>query len=94
MTETTTQQALIGDVEALKRELEQVPRTDAIEKALYHAERLRVALSTSHTEGTRFAAFTVNRLIRGLEGDLPAAIPARMQQIRAALEARGLDFNK
>jgi hypothetical protein len=94
MTDTTSQQDLMAEVEALSHALEQLPRNDRIERAIYHCERLRVAIGSSHNEGTRFAAFTVSKLLRDLGEQLPPEIPARMQQIRGALEARGLDLHK
>ena len=95
MTATTIdRQQLLGEVEALQAALETQPKRDALDKAIYQCERLRVAIRSSHTEGTRFAAFTVARIVRDLSAELPPQIPARMQTIKAALEAMGLDLQK
>jgi hypothetical protein len=94
VTTTIDRQQLVSDVEALKAALEALPARDAIEKAIHHCERLRIAIRSSHTEGTRFAAFTVAKIVRDLAAELPPDIPAKMQAIKAALEATGLDLQR
>ena len=85
---------LLGRVDALKQALAVLPPTEPLQKALYHCERLHIALRTSHQEGTRFAAFTVKRIIVAQASTLPPMIPALMQEIIGALEANGLDLQK
>jgi hypothetical protein len=53
-----------------------------------------MAVRSSHNEGTRFAAFTVAKIVRDLGPELPPAVPALMQEIRGSLEAMGLDLSK
>jgi hypothetical protein len=93
MTETTIAQSLAGDVEGLRSALAELPADEWREKALYQCDRLRVAIASSHSEGTRFAAFTLGKMIRDRAG-LPDALAGRMQHIRARLEQQGLDLNK
>ena len=93
MTETTTAQSLARDVEALRSALAELPADEWTEKALYQCDRLRLAIASSHSEGTRFAAFTLGKMIRD-RGGLPAELTGRMQALRTRLEQRGLDLNK
>jgi hypothetical protein len=93
MTETTTAQSLASDVEALRSALAELPADAWRDKALYQCDRLRLAIASSHSEGTRFAAFTLGKMIRDRAG-LPDALAGRMQHIRARLEQQGLDLNK
>ena len=46
---------LLGRVDALKQALTLLPPTETLQKAVYHCERLHIAVRTSHQEGTRFA---------------------------------------
>ena len=85
---------LLGRVDALKQALAVLPPSEALQKAVYHCERLHVAVRTSHQEGTRFAAFTVKRIISAEASTLPPMVPALMQEIVGALEASGLDLQK
>ena len=85
---------LASEVDSLKSDLAVLPRRDVIDKAIYHCERLAIAIRASHNEGTRFAAFTVSKIVRDHAGELPPAVVSRMQSIRTALEATGLDLSK
>jgi len=85
---------LASEVEALKADLSTLPRREPIDKAIYHCERLAIAIRASHNEGTRFAAFTVVKIVRDLASELPPAVVSRVQAIKTALEAGGLDLSK
>jgi len=85
---------LAADVEALQADLAALPRREALDKAIYHCGRLATAIRSSHNEATRFAAFTVAKIVRDLATELPPAIVSRMQAIKVALEATGLDLSK
>ena len=85
---------LASEVEALKADLASLPTTEFIEKALYHCERLALAIRSSHNEGTRFAAFTVLKIVRDHAAELPPAVAARAHAIRSVLESAGLDLSK
>ena len=85
---------LASEVEALKADLAALPATEFIEKAVYHCDRLARALRSSHHEATRFAAFTVLKIVRDHAAELSSSIPARAQAIRRALEASGFDLSK
>jgi hypothetical protein len=91
---TIDRQQLAADVDALGAALAALPRAEALDKAVYHAERLAKAIRSSHNEATRFAAFTVLKILRDHAAVLPADIATRAQALRAALEATGLDLSK
>lgn len=94
-TPTTIDRAqLASEVEALRSELAALPRRDALDKAIYQCERLAKAVRSSHAEGTRFAAFTVSKIVRDLADELPPAVVERTRAIRVALEGLGLDLSK
>ena len=93
MTQTTTAQGVTSHVEALRSALAELPADGWRETALYQCDRLRLAIASSHSEGTRFAAFTLAKMIRDRAG-LPDAVSGRMQHIRSRLEQQGLDLNK
>jgi hypothetical protein len=92
--QTIDKAALLDRVTALKQSLEALPPSEPIQKAIYHADQLHIALKASHNEGIRFAAFTVARLIKNSERELPPQVPALMAEIKAALEAIGIDLQK
>jgi hypothetical protein len=62
MTDTQNAQLLelLGAVEAA---LESLDGQDGVSDALYQCGRLRHALGQAHSEGARFAAFTLGRLV-------------------------------
>ena len=91
---TTTTDQLLVSVEALTEALKGLPPGEAIDKAIYHCERLHLAIRSSHNEATRFAAFSVNKIVRDLGPEAPAPVVEAMSRIRAALEAAGVDFTK
>ncbi len=57
--------------------------------AVYQCERLRQALSQSHSEGARFAAFTLGRLIRRADPAFDEATREAHDALRTALSAAG-----
>jgi hypothetical protein len=85
---------LLANVEALTAGLKQLPPGEPVDKAVYHCERLHLAIRSSHNEATRFAAFSVNKIVRDLGARAPAPVAEAMARIRAALEATGVDFQK
>jgi hypothetical protein len=91
---TTDKQQIIERVDALARTLEALPPSDTLQKAIYHCHRLQLALKSSHSEGTRFAAFTVRKIIRDHAAELPATVPDQLAPIIAAIEASGIDLHK
>jgi hypothetical protein len=94
VTTTIDRQQLAADVDALRSALLALPHSDALEKAGYHCERLAQAIRSSHSEATRFAAFTVLKILRDRGAELPADLAVRARAIRAALEASGFDLSK
>jgi hypothetical protein len=91
---TTDKQQLVDRVDALTRTLEALPQGEVIQKAIYHCHRLQLALKSSHSEGTRFAAFTVRKIIRDHAAELPATVSGQLEPIITALEASGIDLHK
>jgi hypothetical protein len=87
-------QRLLTDVETLTAGLKALPASAAVEKAIYHCDRLQLAIRTSHNEGTRFAAFTVNKIVRDLGDEAPPAVVDTMARVRSGLEAWGLELHK
>jgi hypothetical protein len=85
---------LLADVESLIVALKALPSSAAVERAIYHGERLQLAIRTSHNEGTRFAAFTVNKIVGDLGAEAPTVVVETMARVRAGLEARGLELRK
>jgi len=85
---------LLADVESLTAALKMLPQSAAAEKAIYQCDRLHVAIRSSHNEGTRFAAFTVNKIVRDLGDAAPVALVESMARVRAGLEAQGLELQK
>ena len=85
---------LLADVESLVAALRALPASPALEQAIHQGERLHLAIRTSHNEGTRFAAFTVNKIVRDLGDAAPPDVVETMARIRAGLEANGLELHK
>ena len=89
-----SKEQLLAEVESLGVALKALPSSAAVEKAIYHCERLHLAIRSSHNEGTRFAAFTVNKIVRDLGPETPAAVVDTMARVRAGLEGMGLELHK
>jgi hypothetical protein len=91
---TGSKDQLLSDLETLTAALKAAPPSPEIDKATYQSERLHLAVRSSHSEGTRFAAFTVNKIVRDLGNAAPAPVVASMARVRAGLEALGVDLQK
>lgn len=91
MTDAGKQQ-LIETVDRLRHELQALPSSDDIAQAIYQCERLRLAIGSSHSEGTRFAGYTVARLLRNRQGELTPAAAAHLQQLRDGLRDAGFEI--
>lgn len=87
-----TKSSIIGAAESLAALLKNVPVSDRREKALYHLERLQLAVQASHQEAVRFAAFTVNKTIRDAAADWGAPVVSAMDALRDELHAHGHEF--
>jgi hypothetical protein len=90
----TAKNQLLGDVESLSSALKAAPPSPEIEKAIYQCDRLHVAVRSSHNEGTRFAAFTLNKIVRDLGDVAPAPVVENMARVRAGLDAMGVELQK
>ena len=91
---TSSKDQLLGDLETLTAALKAALPSPEIDKAVYQSERLHVAVRSSHNEGTRFAAFTVNQIIRDLGDAAPAPVVDSMARVRAGLDAMGVELQK
>ncbi len=85
---------LLADVESLTAALKALPPSAAIDRAVYQSERLHLAVRSSHSEATRFAAFTLNKIVRDLGDGMPAAVGEKLTSVRAGLEVMGIDLHK
>jgi hypothetical protein len=85
-------QSVSGAIDALERVLRTVAPDASRDKALYHLERLRLAVAASHQEGVRFAAFTINKTIHDAGSSWDPAALEVMTTLRGALHVAGHDF--
>ena len=76
----------------LQQLLQNLPADARRDKALYHLDRLQRAVSASHQEAVRFAAFTVNNTVHDAAADWGPPIVAAMAGLRDALHAKGHEF--
>ena len=90
MAEATKSTALEA-AERMVALLQALPADDRRAKALYHLERLQLAVKASHQEGVRFAAFTVNKTVHDAAEWAPQ-IGAAMAALRSELHALGHEF--
>ncbi len=88
----TVQMTLATALDQVEAAIEAAPADARREKALYHLERLRLALAASHQEGVRFAAFTLNKTVHDAAADWGAPTVAAMDALAAALRAEGRHF--
>ncbi len=87
-------QAVLDALAALREALRVAQTADA-ERALSQCERLEQALHHWHAEAIRFAAFTINHIVRSPQADLGAAgdpVRHRVADLRQALDAAGHVF--
>lgn len=75
-----------GALVAYLRAATQTPLTAELVDLGEHLER---AVTAFHMEAIRFRAFTMSRLIKQHQAELPADVPARMDAILHHLEAAG-----
>jgi len=80
---------ILNAIAHLEGLLGQLPKDDRTEKALYQLDRLRRAVNASHQEAVRFAAFTVNKIVKDSAADWGQAVVDSMSQLREALLAAG-----
>jgi hypothetical protein len=69
--------------------LEQEPTSATGTSALEQCERLEMALTQFHTEGLRFAAFTLLRTVSHAGPALGEAVHSATQRLKIALESAG-----
>jgi hypothetical protein len=91
---TSSKDQLLGDLETLTAALKAAPPSPEMDKAIYQCERLHLAVRSSHNEGTRFAAFTLNKILRDLGAAAPTPVAESMARVRAGLDAMGVELQK
>jgi hypothetical protein len=87
-----TKSSILGAAESLAALLKNLPATDRRDKALYHLERLQMAVQASHQEAVRFAAFTVNKTVRDAASEWGTPVVSAMDTLRDELHAHGHEF--
>ena len=83
---------ILEAAERLAAELKALPSDDRRDKALYHLQRLQLSVNASHSEAVRFAAFTVNKLVRDAGDQWGAGIVAAMDTLKRELHEHGHEF--
>jgi hypothetical protein len=81
----TVRAALSGVRDSLEKE----PASATVASALEQCERLELALTQFHTEGLRFAAFTLLRTVNRAGPALGEAVHSATLQLKTALESAG-----
>jgi len=69
--------------------LSALPQQGVVPELVTLCGHLERAVRAFHMEAIRFRSFTMRRLIKQHEQELPAEVPAAMESIVAALEAAG-----
>ena len=94
---TSAAAPIIDALETLKARLATVSPavSEPANRALYHCERLSMALASSHAEGVRFAAFTINHTVTTNEQAFGPEVGTAAAALRSALDAAGyhIHFN-
>ena len=88
----TAQMTLAAALDQVEAAVRTAPADARRDKALYHLERLRMALAASHQEGVRFAAFTLTKTVRDAAADWGQAAVAAVDALGASLRAEGHHF--
>jgi hypothetical protein len=78
--------------ERLASLLQALPADERRAKALYHLERLQLSVKASHSEAVRFAAFTVNKIVRDAAADWGPEVASAMAALRSELHVHGHEF--
>lgn len=87
--QTLDKTAVFGRVDALKTALKAEPANASVDQALHQCDRLRQAVEMSHTEGLRFAAFTLTRLMQQPGTTFSDSTQTAARSLKEALEAAG-----
>ena len=74
---------------AVRSALEKEPASAAVTSALEQCGRLELALGQFHSEGLRFAAFTLLRMISRVGPALSEPVHSATLQLKTALESAG-----
>jgi len=88
-TPLTPREKAAQDAGALVASLRAVNPTPLVSQLIERGEHLERAVLAFHMEAIRFRAFTMSRLIKQHQAELPDDVPARMDAILHDLEAAG-----
>ena len=75
---------------ALESLLGGLPDSDTLARARSHCERLGRALASAHSEGARFAAFTLGHIVNDPAQGFPDAVRRSYEDLKSVLEGQGL----
>jgi hypothetical protein len=89
VTTLTPREKAALDAGALVASLRTAPQTPVVVQLVDLGEHLERAVRAFHMEAIRFRAYTMSRLIKQHQDELPADIPGRMETILHDLEAAG-----
>ncbi len=89
---TAEKDSLLSRVAAVREALDAAPSGDAVDRARYQTERLVAAIRSSHGEGIRFAAYTINHLLTTRSKEFPSSIAPVFAELKHALESSGHHF--
>ena len=87
-----TKTTIVSAAESLAALLKNTPAGERREKALYHLDRLQLAVQASHQEAVRFAAFTINKTVRDAADEWGPDVVSAMETLRTELAAHGHEF--
>jgi hypothetical protein len=87
-----TKSSILDAAESLATLLRNLPASDRRDKALYHLERLQLAVQASHQEAVRFAAFTINKTVRDAASEWGEPVVSVMATLKDELHAHGHEF--
>ena len=88
-TPLTPREKAAEDAAAFVAALRTMPSSSIAIELIELGEHLERAVRAFHMEAIRFRAFTMSRLIKQHQADLPAEIATRMDGILQVLEAAG-----
>jgi hypothetical protein len=81
--------SLIASLGILRAALESEPSTPVVIQALHQCERLHQAVLQSHSEGLRFAAFTLRRLMQQPGANLGEPTKTAARALQEGLDPAG-----
>ena len=81
--------AVLDSLAALRAALQAEPDNPSTARALDQCGRLELAISQSHAEGLRFAAFTLLRMVQNNRTAFAETVHSATYKLKTALDAAG-----